>query len=69
MVVIVNHSLFYMIILTKHVILNKFIGQNGVLNGPLDQFKKSGHEVPCVLQLGMSLQIFKEKKGCLGGEK
>ena len=69
MVVIVNDSLFSMIILSKHVMYNRFIRQNGVLNGSLDQFQKFGHEVPCVLELGMSLQIFKEKKGRLRGEK
>ena len=32
-----------------------------------NQFKQSGLEVPCLLQLGMSLQISKEKRE--GGEK
>ena len=40
MVVIVNYSLFSMIILLKHVMQKRLIGQNGVLNTPLDQLKQ-----------------------------
>ena len=36
--------------------------QNGVLNSPLDEFQKTGFEVHCVSQLGMSLQNVKDKK-------
>ena len=36
---------------------------------PLTNLKKSGFKVLCVLQFEMSLQIFKEKREHLGGEK